>query len=185
MVVCMQIAPPDFDRMFGALADPTRRDIVRRAIDARGGGRRAGQPLPDELRGRAEARRHPRAGRPGHQGAHRAPQGRPHQPRGAAHAARRLLDQYEELWRGRDRPHDRAHRRDAARRSQTDDRHRRPQGPADPDHDPRRRVRRHARAGLAAVGRPAPARALVGAADLPRHRHRARPARRAAASTTT
>ena len=29
----MQIAPPDFDRMFGALADRTRRDIVRRAID--------------------------------------------------------------------------------------------------------------------------------------------------------
>ena len=29
----MQIAPPDFDRIFGALADATRRDIVRRAID--------------------------------------------------------------------------------------------------------------------------------------------------------
>src|SRR5438046_10217948 len=34
MVVSVQIAPPDFDRMFGALADHTRRDIVRRAIDA-------------------------------------------------------------------------------------------------------------------------------------------------------
>src|SRR6059036_3487647 len=33
MVVFMQIAPPHFDRMFGALADRTRRDIVRRAID--------------------------------------------------------------------------------------------------------------------------------------------------------
>ena len=33
----MQIAPPDFDRMFGALADHTRRDIVRRAIDAEEG----------------------------------------------------------------------------------------------------------------------------------------------------
>jgi|SRR5579871_692651 len=32
MVVSVQIAPPDFDRMFGALADHTRRDIVRRAI---------------------------------------------------------------------------------------------------------------------------------------------------------
>jgi predicted transcriptional regulator len=30
----MQVAPPDFDRMFGALADATRRDIVRRAIHA-------------------------------------------------------------------------------------------------------------------------------------------------------
>jgi len=28
----MQIAPPDFDRMFGALADATRRDIVRRTL---------------------------------------------------------------------------------------------------------------------------------------------------------
>ena len=33
----MQIAPPDFDRMFGALADHTRRDIVRRAIDSEEG----------------------------------------------------------------------------------------------------------------------------------------------------
>ena len=33
----MHVAPPDFDRMFGALADATRRDIVRRAIDAEEG----------------------------------------------------------------------------------------------------------------------------------------------------
>jgi DNA-binding transcriptional ArsR family regulator len=33
----MQIAPPDFDRLFSALADATRRDIVRRAIDAEEG----------------------------------------------------------------------------------------------------------------------------------------------------
>jgi DNA-binding transcriptional ArsR family regulator len=33
----MQFAPPDFDRTFGALADATRRDIVRRAIDAEEG----------------------------------------------------------------------------------------------------------------------------------------------------
>jgi DNA-binding transcriptional ArsR family regulator len=33
----MQVAPPDFDRMFGALADRTRRDIVRRAIDGEEG----------------------------------------------------------------------------------------------------------------------------------------------------
>src|SRR3977135_3638146 len=37
MVVYVQIAPPDFDRMFGALADHTRRDIVRRAINAEEG----------------------------------------------------------------------------------------------------------------------------------------------------
>ena len=33
----VQVAPPDFDRVFGALADHTRRDIVRRAIDANEG----------------------------------------------------------------------------------------------------------------------------------------------------
>jgi DNA-binding transcriptional ArsR family regulator len=33
----MQIAPLDYDRMFGALADATRRDIVRRAIGAEEG----------------------------------------------------------------------------------------------------------------------------------------------------
>jgi hypothetical protein len=37
MVVCMHIAPPAFDRMFGALADHTRRDIVRRAIEGEEG----------------------------------------------------------------------------------------------------------------------------------------------------
>src|SRR2546423_13535841 len=37
MVVAVQITPPDFDRMFGALADHTRRDIVRRAINAEEG----------------------------------------------------------------------------------------------------------------------------------------------------
>jgi DNA-binding transcriptional ArsR family regulator len=33
----MQIAPPDYDCMFGALADATRRDIVRRAIEGNEG----------------------------------------------------------------------------------------------------------------------------------------------------
>jgi len=33
----VQSAPRDFDRMFGALADHTRRDIVRRAITAEEG----------------------------------------------------------------------------------------------------------------------------------------------------
>src|SRR5438445_141899 len=37
MVVFVQIAPPDFDRVFAALADHTRRDIVRRAISAEEG----------------------------------------------------------------------------------------------------------------------------------------------------
>src|SRR2546427_223630 len=37
MVVSVQIAPPDFDRVFAALAHHTRRDIVRRAISAEEG----------------------------------------------------------------------------------------------------------------------------------------------------
>src|SRR5436190_5017271 len=37
MVVQVLAAAPDFDRMFGALADHTRRDIVRRAITAEEG----------------------------------------------------------------------------------------------------------------------------------------------------
>src|SRR5881409_665743 len=37
MVVQVLAAAPDFDRMFGALADHTRRDIVRRAITAQEG----------------------------------------------------------------------------------------------------------------------------------------------------
>src|SRR5260370_16044312 len=37
MVVSVQTAPPDFDPVFAALADHTRRDIVRRAISAEEG----------------------------------------------------------------------------------------------------------------------------------------------------
>ena len=37
MVVSVQSAPPDVDRVFAALADRTRRDIVRRAISAEEG----------------------------------------------------------------------------------------------------------------------------------------------------
>ena len=57
--------------------------------------------------------------------------------------------------------------------------------PDDPDHDPDRRVRRVARARLGALGRPAPARALVGPADLPGHLHRPTTWRPAATSSTT
>ena len=96
----VQITPPDFDRMFGALADGTRRDIVRRAIDSEEGVaelashyamsfqavqkhvailERAG--LVTKLRmGRRKVVRTNLAG---------------------LRAARGLLDRYEELWRGR------------------------------------------------------------------------------------
>src|SRR4029078_12959791 len=46
-----------------------------------------GRPLPDELRGRPEARGRAGAGRPGRQGAHRAAEGRPDQPGGPARDA--------------------------------------------------------------------------------------------------
>ena len=90
--------------------------------------------------------------------------------------ARRLLDRYEELWRGR------VDRMTALvaddRKEPTDDRDRCSQGSAVPDPDARSRVRRAARSRVAAVGRPAPARAVVGSADLPCDRRLARPALR-------
>jgi DNA-binding transcriptional ArsR family regulator len=100
MVVCMQIAPPDFDRMFGALADRTRRDIVRRAID--------GEEGVAELAGHysmsfAAVQKHvailERAGlvtklRVGRRKVVRT-------NREGLRVARRLLDRYEDLWRGR------------------------------------------------------------------------------------
>ena len=96
----MQIAPPDFDRMFGALADRTRRDIVRRAIDGHEGVAELASHYPMSF---AAVQKHvailERAGlvtkvrigrrkvvRTNVEGLRRA---------------RRLLDQYEELWRGR------------------------------------------------------------------------------------
>ena len=96
----MQIAPPDLDRMFGALADATRRDIVRRAIDAHEG--------VAELAGHyamsfAAVQKHiailERAGLITKQRVGRRKVVRTN-PAGVL-AARRLLDQYEELWRGR------------------------------------------------------------------------------------
>jgi DNA-binding transcriptional ArsR family regulator len=96
----MQVVPPDFDRMFGALADHTRRDIVRRAID--------GEEGVAELAGHysmsfAAVQKHvailERAGlvtkvRVGRRKVVRT-------NREGLRVARRLLDQYEELWRGR------------------------------------------------------------------------------------
>ena len=100
MVVSVQIAPPDFDRMFGALADPTRRDIVRRAID--------GDEGVAELAGHyrmsfAAVQKHvailERAGlvtkeRVGRRKVVRT-------DLDGLRVARRLLDSYEELWRMR------------------------------------------------------------------------------------
>src|SRR6266851_9265987 len=91
--------------------------------DQRRGGRpRAGQPLPDELRGSPEARRSSRARRPDHEAAHWPPQGRPHQPRRAARRAPRARPVRRAV-AGSDRPHERPHRRDGRRH-----RHRRDKG---------------------------------------------------------
>jgi DNA-binding transcriptional ArsR family regulator len=96
----MQIAPPDFDRMFGALADATRRDIVRRAIDAGEGVAELAEHYPMSF---AAVQKHVAIlERAGLVTKHRI--GRRKVVRtnlSSLILARRLLDRYEELWRGR------------------------------------------------------------------------------------
>jgi len=96
----MQLVPPDFDRMFGALADATRRDIVRRAIAGEEGVAELAQHYPMSF---AAVQKHvailDRAGLVTKRRIGRRKvvctnlEG--------LLAARRLLDRYEELWRGR------------------------------------------------------------------------------------
>ena len=96
----VQFAPPDFDRMFGALADHTRRDIVRRAIDAEEGVAELASHYPMSF---AAVQKHiailERAGLVTKQRIGRRKVVRTNLE--ALLVARRLLDQYEELWRGR------------------------------------------------------------------------------------
>jgi DNA-binding transcriptional ArsR family regulator len=96
----MQIAPPDFDRMFGALADGTRRDIVRRAIDGEEG---VAELASHYAMSFAAVQKHvailERAGlvtkrRVGRRKVVRT-------DLEALRVARRLLDRYEDLWRER------------------------------------------------------------------------------------
>ena len=100
MVVFVQIAPPDFDRMFGALADHTRRDIVRRAIDGGEGVAELASHYPMSF---AAVQKHvailERAGLVTKQRVGRRKLVRTNLE--GLRVARRLLDQYEELWRGR------------------------------------------------------------------------------------
>jgi len=100
MVVSMQIAPPDFDRMFGALADHTRRDIVRRAIAADEGVVELASHYPMSF---AAVQKHvavlERAGLVTKERIGRRKIVRTNLER--LRIVRRLLDQYEELWRGR------------------------------------------------------------------------------------
>ena len=78
---------PDFDRTFRALADGTRRDIVRRAIDSEEGVAELAGHYPMSF---AAVQKHvailEEAGLV-HEGPDRATQGRPHQRGGAAHRA--------------------------------------------------------------------------------------------------
>ena len=96
----MQIAPPDFDRMFGALADPTRRDIVGRAIAGEEGVAELARHYPMSF---AAVQKHiailERAGLVTKQRNGRRKVVRTNLE--GLRVARRLLDQYEELWRGR------------------------------------------------------------------------------------
>jgi DNA-binding transcriptional ArsR family regulator len=90
----------DFDRMFGALADPTRRDIVRRAIDGGEGVAELAGHYPMSF---AAVQKHvailERAGL-----VSKVRIGRRKVVRTNVESLRRvraLLDRYEELWRGR------------------------------------------------------------------------------------
>jgi DNA-binding transcriptional ArsR family regulator len=96
----MQIAPPDFDRVFGALADATRRDIVRRAIGGEEGVAELAEHYPMSF---AAVQKHiailERAGMVTKERIGRRKVVRTNLE--GLRRARRLLDQYEELWRDR------------------------------------------------------------------------------------
>src|SRR5689334_17441568 len=100
MVVSVQIAPPELDRLFPALADRTRRDIVRRAIIAEEGVLELASHYPMSF---AAVQKHvavlERAGLITKQRIGRRKVVRTNLE--ALLVARRLLDQYEELWRAR------------------------------------------------------------------------------------
>jgi DNA-binding transcriptional ArsR family regulator len=99
MVVWMQSAL-DIDRVFGALADATRRDIVRRAIGGEEGVAELAGHYPMSF---AAVQKHvavlERAGLVTKERTGRRKVVRTNIER--LRLARRLLDQYEELWRGR------------------------------------------------------------------------------------
>src|SRR5712671_4479218 len=100
MVVSVQTPPPDFDRVFPALGDRTRRDIVRRAISAEEGVLELASHYPMSF---AAVQKHvavlERAGLITKQRIGRRKVVRTNLD--ALLVARRVLDQYEELWRGR------------------------------------------------------------------------------------
>ncbi|TME71338.1 MAG: winged helix-turn-helix transcriptional regulator [Chloroflexi bacterium] len=100
MVVSMKIAATDFDRVFAALADDTRRDIVRRAISAEEGVVELASHYPMSF---AAVQKHvavlERAGLITKQRIGRRRVVRTHLE--TLLFARRLLEKYEGLWRAR------------------------------------------------------------------------------------
>src|SRR3989442_9855018 len=105
MVVSVQISSTNVDRVFAALADHTRRDIVRRALSAEEGILELASHYPMSF---AAVQKHvavlERAGLITKQRIGRRRVVRTN--REALLVARRLLDQYEGLWRARiDRMH--------------------------------------------------------------------------------
>jgi DNA-binding transcriptional ArsR family regulator len=96
----VQIVPRDFDLMFGALADATRRDIVRRAIGGEEGVAELADHYPMSF---AAVQKHiavlERAGLVTKRRTGRRKVVRTNLE--ALRVARRLLDRYEELWAGR------------------------------------------------------------------------------------
>lgn len=96
----MQTIVRDFDRTFASLADATRRDIVRRAITGEEGVAELAAHYPMSF---AAVQKHvaflERAGLVSKERIGRRKVVRT--SREGLRMARRLLDQYEELWRGR------------------------------------------------------------------------------------
>src|SRR5919201_325651 len=158
MVVSVQLAPPDFDRLFGALADHTRRDIVRRALSAEEGIVELASHYPMSF---AAVQKHiailERAGLVTKERIGRRKVVRTNVER--LRVVRHLLDEYEKLW----------HRRIDRMAELIFEAKENDPCPSPPsakirthtDADAAGRVRCVARAGMAAVGRSAPARALV------------------------
>src|SRR5438105_15682097 len=100
MVVSVPIAPPGFDPVFAALADHTRRDIVCRAISAEEGILELASHYPMSF---AAVQKHiailERAGLVTKERVGRRKVVRTNLER--LRVVRHLLDEYEELWRGR------------------------------------------------------------------------------------
>lgn len=96
----MQVMAGDYDRIFGALADATRRDIVRRAIDGEEG---IAELADHYAMSFAAVQKHvavlERAGLVTKERVGRRKL--VHTDIAMLSAARRLLDRYEELWRDR------------------------------------------------------------------------------------